>query len=247
MTSDGKKGFESEVQSPESSGRECKDVGPLTSDPGPRTRLFLASSNPGKLREFREAAALRSVTVEALPGFAGLTICVEDGTSFEENARKKALHYSRNSPGWVFADDSGICVDALNGAPGVYSARFAGPQATDEQNNQRLLAEIRQVEVQRRAQAGTASRQQGLFNRAAHYICVIALAEAGQALTVVEGRAGGVIIDEPRGTGGFGYDPYFYYPPLGKTFAEISPEEKFAVSHRGAAFRKLLDYLCTCG
>ena len=206
--------------------------------------LFLASSNPGKLREFREAAAARGVTVEALPGFAELTACVEDGTTFEENARKKAVHYSRKSPGWVFADDSGICVDALDGAPGVYSARFAGPQATDEQNNERLLAEIHQVEAQRRAQAVRTPRPHDLFNRAAHYICVIALAEAGQVLTVVEGRADGVIIDEPRGTGGFGYDPYFFYPPLGKTFAEIIPEEKFAVSHRGAAFRKLLDYLC---
>ena len=209
--------------------------------------LFLASSNPGKLREFREAAAGRGVRVEALPGFAELPGCVEDGETFADNARKKAIHYSRNSPGWVFADDSGICVDALNGAPGVYSARFAGPQATDEQNNERLLAEIHQVEAQHRAQAATAPGPHGLFNRAAHYICVIALAEAGQVLTTVEGRADGVIIDEPRGTGGFGYDPYFFYPPLGKTFAEILAEEKFAVSHRGAAFRQLLDYLCTRG
>ena len=209
--------------------------------------LYLASSNPGKLREFRQAAAARGVTLEALPNFAELTACAEDGTTFEENARKKAIHYSRNSPGWVFADDSGICVDALNGAPGVYSARFAGPQATDEQNNKRLLAEIHQVEAQRRAQAAIAPWTQGLFNRAAHYICVIALAEAGEVLAVMEGRADGVLIDEPRGAGGFGYDPYFFYPPLGKTFAEILPEEKFAVSHRGAAFRKLLDFLCASG
>jgi XTP/dITP diphosphohydrolase len=110
-----------------------------------------------------------------------------------------------------------------------------------------LLAEIHRVEVQRRAQAAIAPRRRGLFTRAAHYLCVIALAEAGLVLTVVEGRADGVIIDEPRGTGGFGYDPYFFYPPLGKTFAEILADEKFAVSHRGVAFRKLLDYLCTRG
>ena len=206
--------------------------------------LYLASSNPGKLREFRQAAAVRGVTVEALPRFSDLTACIEDGTTFEQNARKKALHYSRNSPGWVFADDSGIAVEALNGAPGVYSARFAGPHATDEQNNERLLADIHQAAAQRRAQHATPQRRRGLFNRSAHYVCVIALAEAGQVLTVVEGRAHGMIIDEPRGTGGFGYDPYFFYPPLGKTFAEMLPEEKFAVSHRGAAFRKLLDYLC---
>jgi XTP/dITP diphosphohydrolase len=207
--------------------------------------LYLASSNPGKLREFREAGLARGIVVETVPGFAELAICIEDGTTFEENARKKAIHYSRSFPGWVFADDSGICVDALNGAPGIYSARFAGPQATDEQNNARMLAEIHLVEDQRRARVTNTARPHGLFNRAAHYLCVIAMAEAGQVLTVMEGRADGVIIDEPRGTGGFGYDPYFFYPPLGKTFAEILPEEKFAVSHRGVAFRKLLDYLCT--
>jgi XTP/dITP diphosphohydrolase len=205
--------------------------------------LYLASSNAGKLREFREAAALRGVTVEALPRFAELTSCVEDGLTFEENARKKAIHYSRTSPGWVFADDSGICVDALNGAPGIYSARYAGPASSDDENNQKLLAEIHQVEAQRTIKATPAPGSSGTSDRAAHYVCAIALAEAGQVLTMVEGRAGGVIIDKPKGQGGFGYDPYFYYPPLSKTFAEILPEEKFAVSHRGAAFRKLLDYL----
>jgi len=208
--------------------------------------LILASSNPGKLREFREAAAARGVAAEALPGLADFAARVEDGTTFEENARKKAIYYSRNSLGWVFADDSGLCVDALGGAPGVYSARFAGPQATDEQNNQRLLAEIHQLEVGVR-HGEPLQQSDRRANRAAHYLCVIALAEAGQVLTVVEGRADGVIIDEPRGTGGFGYDPYVFYPPLGKTFAEMLPEEKFSVSHRGAAFRKLLDYLCTYG
>jgi XTP/dITP diphosphohydrolase len=130
----------------------------------------------------------------------------------------------------------------LDGAPGVYSARFAGPQATDDQNNERLLADIHQLEAQRRAHAALSPGLSGPFNRAAHYVCVIALAEAGRVVTIVEGRSDGIIIDEPRGAGGFGYDPYFLYPPLGKTFAEIYPEEKFAVSHRGAAFRKLLDY-----
>jgi XTP/dITP diphosphohydrolase len=206
--------------------------------------LYLASFNPGKAREFSQAAAARNVTLELLPGLATLTHCAEDGTTFEENARKKAVYYSRKCPGWVIADDSGLCVNALDGAPGVYSARFAGPESSDEENNARLLAEIHQVEAQRLAQAAHSPRPHRLFNRAAHYICVIALAEAGQVLTVVEGRADGVIIDEPRGAGGFGYDPYFFYAPLGKTFAEIHPEEKFAVSHRGAAFRKLLDYLC---
>jgi XTP/dITP diphosphohydrolase len=221
--------------------------------------LFLASSNPGKLREFRAAAAARGLTVETLPGFAKLPVCVEDGATFEENARKKAIHYSRSAAGLVFADDSGICADALDGAPGIYSARFAGPDASDQQNNELLLAEIHRAEAVENRNSIPETRNSipgsrvSSFdfrlsalppNRAAHYICVIALAEAGQVGTVVEGRADGVIIDEPRGTGGFGYDPYFFYPPLGKTFAEIAPEEKFAVSHRGVAFRKLLDYLC---
>jgi len=209
--------------------------------------LFCASSNPGKLREFSEAAARRNVTVRPLPGFAELPTCVEDGKTFEENARKKAIHCSQGCTEWVFADDSGLCVDALGGAPGIFSARFAGPEATDEQNNQRLLADLHEAEARRRAQASPTPRPQELFNRAAHYICAIALARAGQVMTVVEGRVDGLIIDEPRGSGGFGYDPYFFYPPLGKTLAEINPKEKFAVSHRGAAFRKLLDYLCTRG
>jgi XTP/dITP diphosphohydrolase len=199
------------------------------------------------LREFSEAAALRNVTVQPLPGFAKLPTCIEDGSTFEENARKKAIYYSEGFSGWVFADDSGLCVDALDGAPGIYSARFAGREATDDQNNQRLLADLHQVEARRRAGAAHTPRPHKLFNRAAHYICAIAMAQAGKVLTVVEGRVDGVIIDEPRGSGGFGYDPYFFYPPLGKTLAEIHPEEKFAVSHRGAAFRKLLDYLCAQG
>ncbi|MGA3165177.1 MAG: non-canonical purine NTP pyrophosphatase [Terriglobia bacterium] len=209
--------------------------------------LYFASSNLGKLREFRQAATPRGILVETLPRFEELTVCIEDGATFQENACKKAVHYSRNFEGLVFADDSGLSVDALGGAPGVHSARYAGPDARDEQNNELLLEELHRVEAERRAQAVTAARPRALFNRVAHYDCAIALAQLGQVLTVAEGRAEGVIIDEPRGVGGFGYDPYFFYPPLGKTFAAISPEEKFAVSHRGAAFRKLLDYLCRGG
>jgi XTP/dITP diphosphohydrolase len=224
-------------------GAPSSSAGAGSSPVARHSSLFLASSNPGKLREFREAAEPPGVNVEALPGFSNLPVCVEDGATFEANARKKASHYSQNVPAWVFADDSGICVDVLNGAPGVYSARFAGPQATDARNNERLLADIHQMEGQLRAQVGGLPPRQEFFNRAAHYICSIALAKAGQVYAVVEGRADGVIIDAPRGDGGFGYDPYFLFPALGKTFAELLPEEKFAVSHRGAAFRKLLEYL----
>lgn len=211
---------------------------PVIALPSP---LFLASSNPGKLREFSAAGAVRGITVEALPGISEIAACVEDGTTFEENARKKAVYYGSKTPGWVFADDSGICVDALDGAPGIYSARFAGPRATDEQNNRRLLAEIQEAE---KRSSKSETRNSGVTTgRAAHYICVIALAHDGRVATTVEGRADGIIIEEARGAGGFGYDPYFFYPPLGKTFAEMQAEEKFAVSHRGAAFRNLLGYL----
>jgi XTP/dITP diphosphohydrolase len=233
--------------------------------------LYLASSNPGKLREFRTAASARGIHVESLPGIERLPACLEDGRTFEENARKKALHYSAYVSGLVFADDSGIGVDALGGAPGVLSARFAGPDTTDEENNRKLLEELRRlgaaaggmaqsqalrgggflVPENRRAsrcasqesRANSPCLEEQHFRRAAHYVCVIALAQCGRILCVTEGRADGVILDEPRGTGGFGYDPYFFYAPLGKTFAELTPEEKFAVSHRGEAFRKLLDLL----
>jgi XTP/dITP diphosphohydrolase len=203
----------------------------------PTLSLYLASANPGKLREFRAAAAARGIDLQAVPDIASLPPCAEDGATFEANARKKALHYSVYVNGLVFADDSGICVDALGGAPGILSARFAGPGADDTANNQKLLAELHLVE----ASKGTAGLTS--TSRAARYVCVIALAKRGQVVTVVEGRVEGLILDTPRGRGGFGYDPFFFYPPQGKTFAELRPEEKAAVSHRGVAFRKLLDFL----
>ena len=190
--------------------------------------LYLASANPGKLREFREAARNCGIAVEAVPAIADLPACVEDGATFEANARKKALHYSAQCEGSVFADDSGLCVEALGGAPGVYSARYAGAGADDAANNTKLLAELHDFPASARA---------------AHYVCVIVFARGGRILTVTVGRADGIILDAPRGSGGFGYDPLFLYPPLGKSFAELTPEQKFDVSHRGAAFRKLLDYL----
>jgi len=176
--------------------------------------------------------------VEVIPGFEKLPPCLEDGRTFEENARQKALHYSPYAPGLVFADDSGISVEALGGAPGVYSARFAGPAASDAANNEKLLQELQELHQRDADLPARGASRPG--ERAAHYFCVI---ERGKILTVVEGRADGLILGQPRGAGGFGYDPLFFYPPLGRTFAELSPEEKFAVSHRGEAFRKLLDFL----
>lgn len=212
----------------------------LTIDHTVKTKLvFLASANPGKEREFQTAARPLGIEVRTLPGFSQLPPCVEDGATFEANARKKAIHYSSDTTELVFADDSGISIDALKGAPGVYSARFAGPGSSDDDNNQKLLAELRRAE----ADLAGAAAGRTPATRAAHYVCVIALARRGEILTVVEGHADGTIVDSARGAGGFGYDPYFFFPPLRKTFAELSAEEKFAVSHRGEAFRKLLEYL----
>ena len=194
--------------------------------------LYLPSSNKGKLQEYRGAAAACDIEIQVLPGFDRFPPCEEDGATFEENARKKAVYYSQFATGVVFADDSGISVEALGGAPGVISARFAGPDATEADNNAKLLREL--------------ARYPG-DSRSAQYICWIALAQSQRVLGMFGGSASGFIEDCPRGSGGFGYDPYFFYPPLGKTFAELTPDEKFQVSHRGKAFRKLLDFLARHG
>jgi XTP/dITP diphosphohydrolase len=191
--------------------------------------LFLASSNPGKLQEYRtlaEADALASpgVDLALVPAFASLPTFEEKAPTFAENAAGKALHYSRIEKGLIFADDSGLVVPALGGAPGVVSARYAGVDATNSQRIDKLLKEMRDLAGEKRA---------------AHFICAIALARQGRALAVVTDRVEGEVLAETRGTGGFGYDPVFYFRPLKKTFAELSAEEKNRHSHRGKAFRKL--------
>lgn len=194
-------------------------------------RVLIATSNPGKLRDFAAVApAAYRIELAPVPGFDELPGVVEDGATFEANARKKAEHYSRHVPGeLVLADDSGLAVDALGGAPGVHSARYAtGPEqdnSSDFANNARLLREMEKVQNGRRR---------------AQFVCAIATARDGRTLATFDGEAAGEILRRPRGKGGFGYDPLFYFPRLGKTFAELTPEEKAAVSHRGAAFRKFL-------
>jgi XTP/dITP diphosphohydrolase len=192
-------------------------------------KLFLASSNPGKLAEYRvlarASASLLPVELALLPDFDALPVFEESAPTFAENAAGKALHYSRHRDGLVFADDSGLVVPALGGAPGVHSARYAGPQATNSQRIEKLLGELRDK---------TGSE------RAAYFVCAIALAERGRAMAIVTDRVDGEILEEPRGSGGFGYDPVFYCPALEKTFAELPAEEKNQRSHRGKAFRRLL-------
>jgi XTP/dITP diphosphohydrolase len=195
--------------------------------PAEPIRLCCATSNPGKLREFRLAAVelgpLQPVEIDLLENFHELPPCVEDGETFGANAMIKASHYSRHCGGLLFADDSGLVVDALDGAPGVYSARFSGPGATDESNNRLLLEKMRGVE-----------------DRAAHFVCLIALAQRGRILGLYAGSVSGTILESPRGAGGFGYDPLFYYAPLGKTFGELEDAQKFEISHRGQALRRML-------
>ncbi|HEV1993840.1 MAG TPA: RdgB/HAM1 family non-canonical purine NTP pyrophosphatase [Candidatus Acidoferrum sp.] len=192
-------------------------------------KLFLASSNPGKLAEYRAlaAASAPSLAVELvlLPDFEALPAFEENAATFAENAAGKALHYSRHGDGLVFADDSGLVVPALGGAPGIHSARYAGPQATNSQKIEKLLGEMREKKGS---------------ERVAYFVCAIALAARGRAMAIVTDRVDGEILEAPRGSGGFGYDPVFYFPAIEKTFAELSAEEKNLRSHRGKAFRRLL-------
>ena len=180
--------------------------------------IVLATKNAGKLREIRALLARHAVDVRGLADFGPMPEAVEDGATFEENAYKKALHYTKVLGLPCLADDSGLCVDALGGRPGVHSARFAGEHGDDAANCAKLLDEMR-----------------GQTNRRAHFACALSLAvPSGPALSW-EARCEGEILTEKRGDNGFGYDPVFFYPAFGKTFAEVGMAEKSAVSHRGRA------------
>jgi len=198
-------------------------------------RVVVATSNAGKIRDFAGAASAYGVEIAGIPDFSSLPPVVEDGTTFEANARKKAETYSRYVAGEiVIADDSGLEVDALGGAPGVHSARYAAdePHAAEENtdddaNNAKLIRQIKLL---------------SLDKRTGRFVCCIAAARDGKTLSVFEGKAEGMILDAQRGENGFGYDPLFYFPQIGKTFAELSAEEKAQYSHRGAAFGKFLEW-----
>jgi XTP/dITP diphosphohydrolase len=204
------------------------------------TTIYIATSNPGKLREFREAAQSLAVDLQAVPGLETVPPAIEDGITFEQNARIKAEYYSRLVPSAVvLAEDSGLSVDQLGGAPGVHSARYAamlhratGDQAAhqnsqDEDNNRALVSQLE------RLPAGKI---------AGKYLCTIAAGRDGRTLATFLGEAHGEVLIDPRGSEGFGYDPYFYFPTLGKTFAELTLEQKRLYSHRGQAFKRFLEW-----
>ncbi|WP_413438491.1 RdgB/HAM1 family non-canonical purine NTP pyrophosphatase [Sulfuriferula sp. GW1] len=190
-------------------------------------KLVVASNNPGKLREI--SRILAPLGFEAVPQSAyNVPEAEEPYVTFVENCIAKARHAAHQTGLPALADDSGICVDALGGAPGVYSARYAGEPKSDQRNNEKLIAALA-----------------GQSNRQAHYYCVIVYlrhADDPQPL-IAEGSWHGEIIDTPRGDGGFGYDPYFLVPALGKTGAELAPDEKNTISHRGKALLQLVDKL----
>ena len=195
------------------------------------TKLFLASSNPGKLGEYLELARDSGVAVELLPRLGEFPSFDESAPTFAENSAGKALHYSRFTPEVVLADDSGLVVPGLGGAPGVHSARYAGPGASDADRVEKLLREMRgKVGAERRGR----------------FVCVTAVAQRGRAIAVVSDLAHGVITSERRGAGGFGYDPVFLFEELGRTYAELTRDEKNDYSHRGKSFRKLL-YMISAG
>lgn len=187
--------------------------------------VYCATSNPGKLREFRKALA-GSIDLQSLPGLESIPPCEETGATFQENAIQKALYYSKHCEEYLFVDDSGLEADALAGAPGVRSARFAGPGASDDANNRLLL-----------------ERMRGAPNRAARFVCVVALALRGRLIRTFRGQVEGRLTEEARGPNGFGYDPLFFYPPFGCTFGEVPLERKMLVSHRSQALAGLRDFL----
>jgi XTP/dITP diphosphohydrolase len=187
--------------------------------------LVVGTRNPKKREELLEILGDLGLELRDLTQFPDAPEVLEDGKTFEENARKKAAELARHLKQWVLGEDSGLVVPGLNGRPGVYSARYAGKQGDDEANNQRLLAELAPLPEDRRA---------------AYYVCTAALADpTGEVRAVVEGRCHGVITRERRGTGGFGYDPLFLIPEYHKTFGELSARVKHALSHRGRALAQL--------
>ena len=194
----------------------------------PAIPVLLATSNPGKVREYAGLVGDSLIRLAPFPNFREIPAFEESAPTFAENAAGKAAYYSRHTSEIVLADDSGLVVPAMGGAPGVHSARYAGPHATDADRVQKVL----------RAMEGKEGAE-----RRARFVCVAAIARQGRVLAVVSDYAEGLLTKEPRGTDGFGYDPIFFFEQLGRTYAETTREEKNLHSHRGKAFRKALALL----
>lgn len=201
--------------------------------------ILLATGNPGKAREMQEilgvgnpaeSAGLAGVRWRLLSEFGGLPEAVEDGQTFLANAERKAAHYARLTGLWTIADDSGLEVDALGGEPGVRSARYAGEPRSDAANNALLIKRLAGVPEARRT---------------ARFRCAVVLSDGHRVLAWAEGTVQGRIIDNPRGSNGFGYDPHFFIEQAGMTAAELPPQAKHAVSHRGQALRRLREQLAS--
>jgi XTP/dITP diphosphohydrolase len=190
----------------------------------PWKKVVLATKNKGKIREFSRMFAGFEAEILTIADLPDLPDVVEDGDTFEANARKKAETISQVTGLPALADDSGLEVDALDGKPGVYSARFAGPNATDQENNEKLVSLLQNVPEEKRS---------------CRFVSVLALAVPGEETLLVRGTCEGRIVLRSRGENGFGYDPHFFLPEKGRTMAELAPEEKNSISHRGEAVRKL--------
>jgi len=188
------------------------------------SEVVIATRNAGKLREIKEILAPLNLKILSLKDFSGISEITEDGSSFAQNAAKKAREVARQTGRLAIADDSGLAVDALRGRPGIFSSRYAGEKSTDEEKYQKLLEEMRGIPEQKRHAA---------------FICAIAIATPQGRVELLEGKCGGQIALAPRGEHGFGYDPVFFLPELGKTMAELDPEVKNRVSHRARALEKL--------
>ncbi|ULT55877.1 XTP/dITP diphosphatase [Neobacillus drentensis] len=186
--------------------------------------VIIATKNPGKAREFEEIFSSRGITVRTLLDFPELPEVEETGTTFEENAILKAEAVSKALDKMVIGDDSGLIVDALDGRPGIFSARYAGEPKNDQNNTDKVLGELQGVPEEKRT---------------ARFYCALAIAVPGQETQTVSGTCEGRILEERRGTNGFGYDPVFYVPEKGLSMAELSSEEKNQLSHRASALKKL--------
>ncbi len=192
--------------------------------------IVIATQNAGKLREIQATMGDMPVQWETLARFGDVVEPIEDGATFLENAAIKARYYSKLTGCWTLADDSGLVVDALDGDPGVYSARYAGDACDDAANNRKLIERLHGVPMDKRT---------------ARFVCSIACADGETILAEAEGRFEGLIVDEPRGANGFGYDPHFLVPSLGRTSAELEPEHKNSISHRGEALAAIRPKLRT--